>query len=188
MTFSQQIANEAHEKGFEIMLHFPMESFPKDSKQEKTGPGAIFSNMTQEEIKEVFSKNFVDMPHIKGINNHMGSKITSDERIMRIFFDLVKEKDLFFIDSLVINKSVARRIADEKDIKFSSRDVFLDNIDDPIYIRGQFIELIEIAEKYGKAIGIGHVERINTAEVIKEMLPELKSCGIEIVPVSEIVE
>ncbi len=41
-------------------------------------------------------------------------------------------------------------------IRFSERDVFLDNIQEQAYITGQFAQLKKIARKHGSAIGIGH--------------------------------
>ncbi|MBI5416873.1 divergent polysaccharide deacetylase family protein [Candidatus Poribacteria bacterium] len=189
LTYSKQIAEEAHKKNYEIMLHFPMEAYPKETKEENPGPGTIYSKMSDEEINDLFEKNLSTVsPFISGINNHMGSKITEDRRIMLLLLTLLKNKNMYFIDSLVTNKSLAKEIAKETGVRFGCRDVFLDNIDDPECIKNQFQQLINIALKYNKAIGIGHVEKINTAKVITEMLPYLKEKDIEIVPISEIIE
>ncbi|MBI4649906.1 divergent polysaccharide deacetylase family protein [Candidatus Desantisbacteria bacterium] len=187
LTFSRQIAEEAHKKNFEIMLHFPMEAHNKDTKEEKPGPGAIYSSMSRNEIKIILEENLKSIPYVRGINNHMGSRITEDKNIMIVLLTLLKEKNMYYIDSLVTNKSLCMETGEEIGIKVDKRDVFLDNIDDPIYIKNQIMELASISLKRGTAIGIGHVEKKHTAKVIKEMLPYLKKNGIEIVSVSKIL-
>lgn len=166
-----------------------MEAYPKETKEENPGPGTIYSKMSDEEISDLFEKNLsATSVFVNGINNHMGSKITENRRIMMLLLTLLKKKNMYFVDSLVTGKSLAKEIAKETGVRFASRDVFLDNIDEPEYIKNQFQQLVNIALKYNQAIGIGHVEKINTAKVITEMLPYLKEKGIEIVPVSEIIE
>ncbi|MBI5206440.1 MAG: divergent polysaccharide deacetylase family protein [Candidatus Firestonebacteria bacterium] len=188
LPFSRSIALDAIEKNFEIMLHFPMEAFPDDYKENKTGPGAILESMSEEKIREILEENLISVPNVKGVNNHMGSKITSNENIMRIFLNMLKEKKLYFIDSLVTSESVSKKIGKKVGIKINTRDIFLDNIDEPQYIKEQINKLVNIALTHGSAIGIGHVEKKHTASVITEMLPYIKSKNIEIVPASEITE
>jgi len=83
--------------------------------------------------------------------------------------------------------SIAYEVAQEMGIKSAVRSVFLDNNNDMEYIKGQMLEVQEIALEKGEVIAIGH-DRINTFYVLKIMIPELIRAGIEIVPVSELVK
>jgi polysaccharide deacetylase 2 family uncharacterized protein YibQ len=117
----------------------------------------------------------------------MGSKITEDRKIMKIILEEIKRYNLFFIDSMTSNNSIAYQVAQEMGVKTAKRSVFLDNENDMEYIKGQMLEVQEIALREGEVIAIGH-GRINTFYVLKRMIPELIRAGIEIVPVSELVK
>ena len=122
------------------------------------------------------------------MNNHMGSKITEDERIMKFIFEEFKKTDLdlYFVDSKTSQNSIAYDLALEMGINSMERTVFLDNEGDMDYIKGQLLEAKELAFKKGKVIAIGH-NRINTYYVLKRMVPELIKEGIEIVFVSTLI-
>ena len=83
--------------------------------------------------------------------------------------------------------SIAYQVAEEMGVKTAKRSVFLDNENDMEYIKGQMLEVQEIALREGEAIVIGH-GRINTYYVLKRMIPDLVRAGIEIVPLSELVK
>jgi polysaccharide deacetylase 2 family uncharacterized protein YibQ len=117
----------------------------------------------------------------------MGSKITEDRKIMQIILEEIREFNLFFIDSITSKNSIAYEVAQEMGIKTAVRSVFLDNKNDMEYIKGQMLEVQEIALREGGAIAIGH-SRINTYYVLKRLIPELIRTGIEIVPVSKLVK
>ena len=65
--------------------------------------------------------------------------------------------------------------------------MFLDNQQDPDYVSRQLERLIAIARERGSAIGIGHPYP-PTLAVLAQQLPSLAAQGVEIVPVSELVE
>ncbi|MDO8488789.1 MAG: divergent polysaccharide deacetylase family protein, partial [Candidatus Omnitrophota bacterium] len=98
-----------------------------------------------------------------------------------------KKRNLYFLDSFVTAKSVCREIANKMKVKFAKRDVFLDNQDNPVYIKQQLMKLKNLARKSGVAIAIGH-DRKNTLKVLKEMLPVIESEGYKFVFVSEIAK
>lgn len=183
LQYSEFIAEEAKKNNQEIMLHLPMEPNNSDS---DPGPGAIKSYMSEEEIRQAVRECILDFPHVIGVNNHMGSKITKNREIMEIVLEEIKEHNLFFIDSITTNDSIAYEAAREMEIKTAVRSVFLDNENDMEYIKERMLEVQETALREGEAIAIGH-SRINTFYVLKRMIPELIKAGIEIVPVSELV-
>ena len=184
LRYSEFIAEEGKKNNQEIMLHLPMES---NNSSTNPGPGAIKFYMSEEEIRQAVRDCILDFPYIIGANNHMGSKITEDRKIMEIILEEIKEYNLFFIDSITTKDSIAYEVAQEMKIKSAARSVFLDNENDMEYIKGQMLEVQETALKEGVVIAIGH-SRINTFYVLKRMVPELIKAGIEIVPVSELVK
>lgn len=181
---SEYIAEEGNKNNQEIMLHLPMEPNNSDT---DPGPGAIKSYMSEEEIRQAVRGSIFDFPYVIGVNNHMGSKITEDRRIMKIILEEIRRYNLFFIDSMTSKNSIAYEVAQEIGVKTAVRSVFLDNENDIEYIKGQMLEARKIALKDGEAIAIGH-SRINTFYVLKRMVPEFTKAGIEIVPVSELVK
>lgn len=179
--YSTRVAEYIHGQGHEVMLHLPMEGSAPNP-----GAGAITTKMGAAEIRAVLFKDLQSVPYIAGVNNHMGSRATADEKVMQLVCRELKKKDLFFIDSLTTSKSVCRPVARDTGIRFNSRDVFLDNVQSSPYICGQLEKLISIAEKNRDAIGICHPHPTTVGVLAKE-LPKLKKRGIEIVPVSTFV-
>jgi len=184
LQYSEFTAEEGEKNNKEIMLHLPMEA---NNSGADPGPGAIKSDMSEEEIRQAVRDCIFNFPYIIGVNNHMGSKITEDREIMEIVLEEIKKYNLFFIDSVTTKDSIAYEVAREMEIKSAVRSVFLDNENDMDYIKGQMLEVQETALREGEAIAIGH-SRINTFYVLKRMVPELIKAGIEIVPVSELVK
>jgi len=97
LPYSQSDAKEALEKGFEIIVHLPME--PVKGKISWLGPRPILSTSTDNEVFQITSEAFSDVPGAVGANIHMGSKISADERIMSDILDIIKEKGVYFLDS-----------------------------------------------------------------------------------------
>lgn len=182
LPYSKRIAKAADKRGLEIILHLPLEPHEHVRLEEST----IMTAMSDEEIAHTLELAIASVPHLKGLSNHMGSKATEDERVMSLIFERMKEENLYFLDSVVTQKSSCGRLCRDIGIKFARRTVFLDNISDAGYIKGQIEELIEKSLAMGEAIGVGH-DRELTIDVIEEMAPLFKKKGIEIVPVSELV-
>jgi hypothetical protein len=176
-------AEAGNERGFEIMLHMPMETL---SESVEPYPGQINTTMTREEITEGTVQALKQIPHVAGVNNHTGSKFTGDAMRMEIFLEVLKDRKLFFVDSYTQPDSLAWKVAQSLKVPSDRRDVFLDNEADPAAIRAQFEKLITLAKKRGEAIGIGHF-RGATAETLKELLPLLEKEGVTLVHASELV-
>jgi polysaccharide deacetylase 2 family uncharacterized protein YibQ len=181
--FRNRIAKAAHEKGVETMLHLPME--PDEYPTVDPGPGALLSAMTPDELIRQLEKNLDDVPFIKGVNNHMGSKMTKDAARLRQIFTVLKRRDVFFIDSRTTSKTVCRSSAHLFQVPFAERSVFLDHIQRRDFIRKQIDLLVRIAERDGIAVGIAHPHTA-TYDVLREMIPELKK-RVRLAPASQIV-
>ena len=180
---ARELAELAHQQNKEIMLHLPMESIePK-----RLGPGALKLNMTAGEFTQQLRLDIQAIPHIAGINNHMGSMLTQHPGHMQwLMTELSKHKDLYFVDSYTTSTSIAQQLANENWIPNMRRDVFLDHDRDPETIRFHLQRLIKKAKKNGTALAIGHPFP-ETIAVLEEELPKLKQHGIKLLPVSKIV-
>ncbi len=187
LPYSQADALAAHEKGFEIIVHLPME--PVKGKISWLGPKPILSTLSDNEVYQITTEAFADVPHAVGANMHMGSKISADSRIMSDVLDIIKENNVYFLDSKTSPKSVAKKIAEEKAVPFYERNVFLDGQVSKEHVKGQLRKAGEMALKEGKSIAIGHVGIEGgkiTAQAIVEMLPEFDEKNIQLVFVSEL--
>ena len=116
----------------------------------------------------------------------MGSKATEDRHLMSIIFARLKEKKLFFVDSLVTSHSICRTLAREMHIDFARRDIFLDNKNERWYIENQFAQLSKEAKQKGYAIAIGH-DRPLTLEIVKEQMEALQKQGFKIVRITDLL-
>ena len=183
-TYTKTIAREALKHGREIMLHLPME--PLEFPRNDPGPGALLSAMGPDELIRQLKKNLAAVPGVKGVNNHMGSKMTSDSTQMYQIFSVLKQQGLFFIDSRSTPETLGKPSARLFKVPFAERDVFIDHEYKPKFIRKQIKLLIQTAQKNGKAIGILHPSK-TTYKILREMLPELKQ-RVQMVPASEVVE
>jgi hypothetical protein len=159
---------------------------PFDFPEKHPGPGALFTDMTEEQILRQLGENLDTVPGVVGVNNHMGSRLTADLRVMEILMGEFKSRGLFFLDSKTSPRSLAFDTASRFGIPATQRDIFLDAYDEREFVRGQIIRLIELAKKHGRAIGIGH-PYANTLAVLEEMKAEILESGVEWVPLSRMV-
>ena len=183
LKYSTSVMQKLDDSGFEIILHLPLEPKEKDKLEADT----VTAAMDAGQIRKIFEKDLASVNLAKGVSNHMGSRITEDEKIAGIVMAEVKKHKLYFLDSFVTPKSVCPDLARKIKIRFAKRDLFLDNQNDPAYIKAQLVKLKNLARKQGFAIGIGH-DRKNTLLVLKEMLPQLERQGYKFVFVSELAQ
>jgi uncharacterized protein len=183
LDYSNEISAQLSKMGFEVMLHLPME--PDEA--ENLEPNTILTSMDETKIKSIISSALSGLSHVKGVSNHMGSKVTKDQRSLMVILSELKKRRLYFLDSFVTSKSLGQELASAMKVRFAKRDVFLDNESDAQYILGQ-IELLKIkAKEKGYAIGIGHDRRL-TLEVLRDELPKIAGEGYKFVFVSDLVK
>jgi len=182
LRYSQKIARDQAAKGRQIILHLPMEPYEKLPLEQST----ILTSMDNNQIRRIINTHLNSIPYLKGVSNHMGSKATSDRRVMRILFEELKKRNLYFLDSFVSPKTVAKEVAKELGLSWIRRDVFLDNKLEKEYIKGQLLKLKSKADIQGQAVGIGHARRL-TLQVLKETTPEFKKQGYRFVLLSELL-
>lgn len=182
LPYSTRVAEEAHAAGHQIMLHMPMEPL-KPTSLEK---GTIMSDMRADEVKALLDSAIVSVPHLRGVNNHMGSKVTQDARILNIVMKDVKSRHLFFLNSMVTGSPVGREVAGEVRVPYAERDVFLDNVRTEDAVLKQLETLKQTAIRQGTAVGIGHDEPV-TLNAIAGVLPQWRAEGIEVLALSDLI-
>lgn len=182
---ARETAQIAHQNGLEVMLHLPLESIWPEEHNDMEG--TIRSRMSEEEIIETLEAALDQLPYIRGVNNHMGSKITADRDMMRVILQRLKSRRLFFIDSQTTARSVAYKTAQELKIPSAYRHVFLDGEANEDYIKGKLLELFRLARRNGKAVGICH-PREETLKVLKENFHLVEKYQLEPVFASQIVQ
>ena len=181
--FQKTIARAAKKRGFEVMLHLPME--PNEYPQVDPGPGTLITTMSPDALIQQLRANLAVVPHISGVNNHMGSKLTENSAQLYQIFSVLKQEGLFFVDSRTTAKTMCKPSARLLRIPFAQRDIFLDHQPVEGIIERQLDRLVRLAQARGYAVAIGHPHEL-TAEVLKRALPKLKK-KVVFVPASEIV-
>lgn len=185
LSASAKYARFLHARGFEIMIHIPME--PEGYPSVNPGPGALLRSDGGPVIERKLKGMIEDVPFAVGANNHMGSSATKDCEVMERTLKTLDRNNLFFIDSLTTGGSCARALAARNRMRSARRDVFLDNVDSFTAINAQFETLKRIAKSRGTAIGIGHIHKSHTLEVLSHQLPLLEKEGFSLVFASEAV-
>ncbi len=179
----RRIAREAESRDMELMMHLPME--PWGYPEKNPGIGALMLSMRGEELERTLSESLNDLPQVKGVNNHMGSRFTEDEGRMEKVMELLASRGLYFVDSLTTPKSSGFRAAVRKGIRAYRRDVFLDVWQEEDKIRSQFKKLMQVARIQGNAIGICHPYP-ETLRLLPELAAMSRAQGYEWVTVSKI--
>jgi hypothetical protein len=183
--YSKTLAGEAHRKGREIILHLPME--PRGYPQVRPGEGVLLEEMDETNLLRQLSKDIEAVPYIKGVSNHMGSRLMEDPEKIKIVLSELKRRGLFFLDSRTTPQTIGLQVAQSVGLKAMERSIFIDNSSAEEDIKKQLERLIQISLSKGKAIGIGHPHP-STIKSLKEMIPKMKEMGIELVPLSGVME
>jgi polysaccharide deacetylase 2 family uncharacterized protein YibQ len=141
--------------------------------------------MSADQLIDQLNEDLSVVPFVRGVNNHMGSKMTANAPQLYQIFSVLKKRGLYFIDSRTTVDTLCRPSAQKLHVPFAQKDVFIDHIPAPGFIRKTIHRLIKIAENHGEAVGIGH-PHTETYEVLREMLPEINKKAV-LVRASDIV-
>lgn len=179
---SKTLAQKAHAQQRDVLLHLPMESADSDRRLDE---GGLTQQQPEAEIRSRVNAAIAAVPHAVGLNNHMGSGLTTDPQRMGWVMEEVRRTPLFFIDSMTSAESVAGSTARRLQIPSIRRDVFLDNQPDASAIDTAFRLLLQKARQDGYAVAIGHPHAA-TLHYLEQALPRLAAEGIELVPVSHL--
>ncbi len=171
---TKQDAALAHKKGYEVIVHLPME--PYRGKKSWLGPNAITTDLSDKEIRKRVTAAIEDVPYAIGMNNHMGSKATADERVMRIVLSVCKEYGLFYLDSRTNSKSVASKVGKELGVPVVENELFFDDLYTHSHIAKQANILLQKINTDPVLIAIGHVGPPGeiTSNVLASYIPKIK--------------
>ena len=181
---SSRFAKKAINAGKEVIVHMPMQSAITSSGEDEF---KLKIGMTSEEIEWRLNEALNEIPEAVGINNHQGSKATTDGKVMAVVASVLKNKNKFFLDSRTSSKTVGENTMRSVGVPTARRHIFLDNDLSIENISKQLNKLVTVAEKKGLAIGIGHVKG-NTLKVLEEEIPALVEQGFEFKFLSQVVD
>jgi hypothetical protein len=170
------------EAGKELILHQPMEALGGND----PGPHAVYLSMDEATIEKTVAENIDSLPYPPaGMNNHMGSAVTRDKKAMAPILKLVKERGMYYLDSLTAPGTVTAELCRETETPYMERNVFLDNNTDRESILAAIDEGKRIARKNSAAVMIGHVWSANLAATLMDIYPELVEEGYSLSTISE---
>jgi uncharacterized protein len=180
---STEIAEEAHRRGYEVMLHLPMQSVGNETPEaEELRPG-----MAAEDVPMVFEQMMRSVPDAAGVNNHQGSQATANPELMRELMPVLQKWNLFYVDSRTTAATVAYDTAQQLGVRSAFRNApFLDDVAEVSAVRKQLELAFHKAQEKGEAITIGHPHPA-TLQALREELPHAKAAGVHLVFVSELV-
>jgi uncharacterized protein len=181
---SREAAEMFHKAQRETLLHLPME--PVSYPREKPGEGALFTEMSNEELLLQLKKNISAVPYVTGVNNHMGSKFMIDEQKLSIIFKELKREKMFFVDSRTSPDTKALSIAKKTGLNIAERKIFIDNNRNYNETYNNLINIAESDNDYPKII-IGHPYP-ETIRALKDAAKIMHEKGVSIVPVSQIIK
>lgn len=177
------LATRARRAGHEVMAHLPMEPLDPD---EDPGRGALRMSMDDGAIRQTMATDLDGWSGYVGINNHMGSKFTSDRHRMDVVMSELKTRGLLWLDSKTTAETTGTAAAQAAGIPYAERDVFIDNVQTEDAVLAQLAEVEKAARAHGTAIAIGHPHDATYA-ALSRWLPSLPDKGLTLVPVTEIV-
>lgn len=165
---ARAMATKAHQQGREVLIHLPMAPLSKQPLEKDT----LRPEMSLEEITRIIREASEKVPYAVGLNNHMGSAMTSSLSGMQKVMQVLDHYNYYFLDSMTIAGSQSTRAAAGTHVKVIKRRVFLDDSQNEAAIRQQFTRAVHLAQRDGWAIAIGHPHP-TTVRVLQQMLPTL---------------
>jgi len=176
LSYTTESAKLITASGNELMLHQPMQAM---NESVNPGPGAIKPDMSYGEIVDLVKSNLAQLPGVKGMNNHEGSLITSDELKMQAVLDAAEQKNVFFLDSRTTVDTKVPSVSMSMGRAWYERNgMFLDNKKTRDEFLTQLRKNLDIANKTGCVIMIAHIWSADyLPDLIKEVYPELKAQG-----------
>jgi polysaccharide deacetylase 2 family uncharacterized protein YibQ len=180
---SVEIAEQAHRRGYEVLLHLPMQSVGNETPEaQELHPG-----MPADDIPVLFEQMIESVPNATGVNNHQGSEATADPALMEELMPVLQKWNLFYVDSRTTAATVAYDTAQRLGVPSAFRNVpFLDDVAEVPAVHKQLELALRGAKEKGEAIAIGHPHPA-TLEALREILPQAEARGVHLVYASDLV-
>jgi polysaccharide deacetylase 2 family uncharacterized protein YibQ len=182
---SAEIAEEAFRRGDEILLHFPMQASEAGAKSEAV---ELRVGMQPRQVSDMLESMLASVPHASGVNNHQGSRATSDPALMNALMPALRQRGLFFVDSRTTVETVAYTSAERDGVPATYRSAqFLDDVETRAAVLAQLDRAASDAKRKGWAVTIGHPHPVTIA-ALRDGLPRLEARGIHLVFVSDVLK
>jgi len=180
---SQRTALEAHQRGIEVMIQMPMQpvSYPATN----PGKGALLDGDDPEVLASKLKEAFASVPYATGMNNHMGSSFTANPEGMALVMQTLSDQGLFYLNSRTASTEVPQNQAERFSVPFYSRSLYIDSTPGLESARAALLKAVELAKSQGSAVAIGR-PKPETLQALKELLPQLKAQGVQLVRASSL--
>lgn len=173
----------ARAAGHELLLHVTMEP---GSKTIDPGPNVLLTEHDPQEILKRLRWGLSRFDSFIGINNHMGSKFTSDVNGMTVVMEEIKRRGLIFLDSRTSETTVGSALARRFKVPYAERNIFLDNLNDEAAVFANLVEVERLARSAGFAVAIGH-PRDATIKILPKWIKEVEALGFVLAPLSSVI-
>jgi polysaccharide deacetylase 2 family uncharacterized protein YibQ len=180
---SEESARRVLAAGKELILHQPMEAIGGQD----PGPGAILHSTLPGDIAAIVEGNLATVPGAQGINNHMGSAVTTRPELLGPVLELAKRRGIYYLDSLTIPGTATEEVARRENMSYWERSVFLDNSPDHASILRALDEGKKKAESGSPAVMIGHIWSTELASTLQELYPLLVEEGFSLSTISRLM-
>jgi len=183
LPLSRETAHRVIAAGKDLILHCPMEA----AGGEDPGPGALRTDQSPAEVDSRLAAAFASVPGALGMNNHMGSRATADETLMRTVMGFLKREGKFFVDSRTTADTAGPRLAAEIGVPFLQRDIFIDESTADTDIAAAFSRGIAEARTRGQAVLIGHVQNRGVADILRAEEKDLSARGVRLARLMDVL-
>lgn len=167
--------------GLPVIIHQPMESVSGSGME----PIVLLTSMSESEMRKLLQDSFRQIPQAVGMNNHQGSKATTDRKTMDVTMEELGKRGMFFLDSATNTTTAADSAAAARGVRYARNELFVDNSSDIGEIQAMIRKGARMAAG-GSVILIGHC-RPHTAEAFRQLVPALQAEGIQFIYVSELL-
>lgn len=144
------------------LVHLPMEAqnFTREE------PHTLRVTNSVDTISDILKAIKQDFPNVKYLNNHTGSKFTSDYDAVHRLYQAATQLGLVIVDSRTTAQTKLPQVYAHYGKTVLERSVFLDHEPEVDYICNQMKLAVKAAHEKGKAIAIGH-PRPTTLKALK---------------------
>ena len=118
---SASFGQKAVSAGFEVIVHMPMENTGKTYGEEEF---VLMTDMDKETIERRLKNALNQIPTAIGMNNHQGSKASADQHVMTNVAKVLKNKNLFYIDSRTTVETIGETTMEVFGVPSARRNIF----------------------------------------------------------------